>query len=360
MTTQRWKNDSAVDRNKQHLGSTGWKSAAICAALVLSPSIAAFLNYEYGMQQGRSLPYIAAMICIAYAAAFCFLAFERLAKQGSMRWLALGCGVVFMALNFVNAAGLVMSARADKTSGKEAAQAQFDSLQDEVQRRSAALATVEKTLKHSTAPAARAALATLQQHPRYLSSKKCTDATIAESVSLCAEIGEVVGEIAAHERLTKERREIDGLRAELRTLNRPAVADAQAAGLARLTGLQPATVALVTDLAVAGGVELLALLPALLAAILGVNATPAAKKPVKADEPESTGDTFERWLATLDQGPVWQSNASLMASYRTYAGKGMTQANFNKQMEAAGWRSRRVASGKEWRKELALRLVAAE
>ena len=244
----------ASSSNRQILKVVGYAAAAaFCAVSVCA-------NLRYGLSLGKN-PMDKATYAIASVAADIFkmaaplLAlslwerrFRILAVMGFVLWL--GC----VSWSMTSAAGFVLSSRGEAIADRAAEAATRHGWEAKVERAESQLATLGR---HRPADVIKAELASVAVAPHiWRRSRQCADLALEESRLACAPVLGLRKELAAAEAAERLETQLVAGRAQLATVAvAGSVADPQASALAKLTGVDEATIRTYVALLLAALIE---------------------------------------------------------------------------------------------------------
>jgi hypothetical protein len=246
--------EPGIESNRRILQGVGYAAAvAFCAVSVCA-------NLRYGVSLGKN-PTDKATYATASVAADIFkmvaplLAlslwerrFRVLGVMGFVLWL--GC----VSWSMASAAGFVLSSRGEAIADRAAEVATRHGWEAKVERAEDQLATLGK---HRPVDVIKTELASMAVAPRiWRRSRNCTDLMLEENRAACAPVLDLRKELAAAEAAERLETQLVVGRARLATVAvAGSVADPQASALARLTGVDEATIRTYVALLLAALIE---------------------------------------------------------------------------------------------------------
>ena len=250
----REKSEPGIEPNRRILKVAGYAAAAaFCAVSVCA-------NLRYGLSLGKN-PMDKATYAIASVAAdifkiaaplFALSLWERrfrvLGVMGFVLWL--GC----VSWSMASAAGFVLSSRGEAIADRAAEAATRHGWEAKVERAESQLATLGR---HRPVDVIKAELASMAVAPRiWRRSRNCADLVLEESRVACAPVLGLRKELAAAEAAERLETQLVAGRAQLATVAvAGSVADPQASALAKLTGVDEATIRTYVALLLAALIE---------------------------------------------------------------------------------------------------------
>ena len=237
-----------------------WIFPLAMIALWCAPAIA--INVTHGLQAGREPALIVAAVFSVFGAAMCGL---RLERQGPFagKLLAAACLAVLLSFNFSNAIGLSAGSRDHARGEALTAQTARQSLGDDSRALTATINRLSGELDTSSLSSLKSEIAAAEYSPLFSRSRKCTDATVAESRAHCAAWEKARAMLVAAEQRDKLQGELTAINAQLRaapvreSVDPQAEAIVQALAFAGLA-VQPRDVGYGLVLLFALGIELMA------------------------------------------------------------------------------------------------------
>ena len=248
------KSKPGIAPNRRILKVAGYAAAAaFCAVSVCA-------NLRYGLSLGKNpmdkatyaIASVAADIFKVAAPLFALSLWERrfriLGVMGFVLWL--GC----VSWSMASAAGFVLSSRGEAIADRAAEAATRHGWEAKVERAESQLATLGR---HRPVDVIKAELASMVVAPRiWRRSRNCADLVLEESRVACAPVLGLRKELAAAEAAEQLETQLVAGRAQLATVTvASSVADPQASALAKLTGVDEATIRTYVALLLAALIE---------------------------------------------------------------------------------------------------------
>lgn len=339
--------------------ATSAKVVFMVGAVLVCVLPAAAINLQYGLQEGRSYAHVGAMVALVFGAALSGIALER-ARGFPQFVIAALCLIAFSLCNVLNALGLVATHRAAGTGQAETQIVRYDTLVAQKTRVGSALNSAQTSVATTNLLDVKREKAALERHRLFIRSKQCSDADRPDSLAHCAKWEAAKAQLAAHAKVEALTGKLDAVEAELRTIEKPDVTDAQAAGLAVILNITPDAAGVLADGFLAIAIELLAGLGPFLIMIIARPASAiaprrATRKLPETVSPESNApevDALQDFIASLVPSERWMPNKDLIARYSACCAqlsqKAKAQPQFSAALERAGFARRKVDGRLQW------------
>jgi hypothetical protein len=248
------KSEPGIESDRRILKVVGYAAAAAFC------SVSVCANLRYGLSLGKNpmdkanyaVASVAADIFKMAAPLFALTLWERrfriLAMMGFVLWL--GC----VSWSMASAAGFVLSSRGEAIADRVAEAAIRNGWEAKVERAETQLATLGR---HRPVDVIKAELASVAVAPNiWRRSRHCADLALEESRLACAPVVGLRKELAAAEAADRLEGQLVAGRAQLATVPvAGAIADPQASALAKLTGVEEATIRTYVALLLAALIE---------------------------------------------------------------------------------------------------------